>query len=122
MSKSVICPGRRARVLAPFLPRVVRIRPALESFESDFLTKVGSAFTLSARVAEGISRPRKNPRAAMICAATVNCTLVADIEPPNSICDVELHNVDTSLFQSTGRGRGLCGLVHFDCSQLTVPG
>ena len=40
-------------MLAPFLPRVVTIRPALESFERDFLTKVGSAFTLSARVAEG---------------------------------------------------------------------
>ena len=32
----------------------------------------GSAFTLSARVAEGISLPRKKPRAAIIWAATVN--------------------------------------------------
>src|ERR1700685_2038860 len=107
MSKSVIFSGERLRVLAPFLPRVVTIKPALESFESDFLTKVGSAFTLSARVAEGISLPRKKPRAAMIWAATGNCTLVADIEPPDSICDVEQHNLDTSFFQSTGSGRGL---------------
>jgi hypothetical protein len=42
-------------MLAPFLPRVVMTRPALESLERDFLTKVGSAFTLSARVAEEIS-------------------------------------------------------------------
>jgi hypothetical protein len=27
-------------MLAPFLPRVLTIRPALESFEGDFLTKV----------------------------------------------------------------------------------
>jgi hypothetical protein len=72
MSKSVTCSGERVRVLAPFLPRVVTIRPALESFESDFLTKVGSAFTLSARVAEEISFPRKKPSAAIMWAATVN--------------------------------------------------
>jgi hypothetical protein len=45
------------RLLAPFLPRVVTIRPAFESFERDFLTKVGSALTLSASIAEGISSP-----------------------------------------------------------------
>jgi hypothetical protein len=48
------------------------IRPALESFERDFRTKVGSAFTLFATVAEGISLPRKAARAAMTCVATVN--------------------------------------------------
>ena len=32
--------GVRVRVLAPFLPRVLTIRPALENFEGDFLTKV----------------------------------------------------------------------------------
>src|SRR5580700_3268284 len=96
MSKSVISLGERVRALAPFLPRVVMIRPALESFESDFLTKVGSAFTLSARVAEGISLPRKKPRAAMIWAATVNCTLVADIQSPLDICDVQQHRSDAS--------------------------
>jgi hypothetical protein len=92
MSKSVICSGERVRVLAPFLPRVVTIRPALESFESDFLTKVGSAFTLSARVAEGNFLPRKKPRAAMIWAATVNWTLVAGIGSPTGICDAYQHN------------------------------
>jgi len=50
----------------------VTIRPALESFEIDFLTKVGSAFTLSARVAEEIPFPGKKPSAAIMCAATVN--------------------------------------------------
>ena len=44
----------------------------LGGFDSDFLTKVGSAFTLSASSAEGISLPRKKLRAAMIWAATVN--------------------------------------------------
>jgi hypothetical protein len=72
MSKRVIFSGERVRVLAPFLPRVVTIRPALESFESDFLTKVGSAFTLAARLAEEIFLPLKKPSAAIICAATVN--------------------------------------------------
>jgi hypothetical protein len=57
MSKSDISLGERVSVLAPFLPRVVAIRPAFESFERDFLTKVGSAFTLSARVDEEISLP-----------------------------------------------------------------
>jgi hypothetical protein len=33
MSKSVICLGERVSLLAPFLPRVVVISPALESFE-----------------------------------------------------------------------------------------
>jgi hypothetical protein len=57
-------------------------RPALESFERDFLTNVGSAFTLSARVGEGISSPLRKPRAAMMCAATVNWTLLADMLSP----------------------------------------
>src|ERR1700687_4613157 len=82
MSKSVICFGERVSLLAPFLPRVVAIRPAFESFERDFLTNVGSALTLSASIAEGVSPPRRKPRAAMMCAATVNWTLVADIKPP----------------------------------------
>jgi hypothetical protein len=51
---------------------VVLIKPALESFERDFLTNVGSAFTLSARAAEAISWPWKKPRAVIMCAATVN--------------------------------------------------
>jgi len=55
MSNSVICRGGRASTLAPLLPRFVTTKPAFESFESDFRTKVGSAFTLSARVAEEIS-------------------------------------------------------------------
>jgi hypothetical protein len=33
------------------------MRPAFESFERDFLTKVGSALTLSASVAEGVFFP-----------------------------------------------------------------
>jgi hypothetical protein len=57
MSKSVMRLGERASLLAPFLPRVVTIRPAFESFERDFLTKVGSALTLSASIAEGVSSP-----------------------------------------------------------------
>jgi hypothetical protein len=48
------------------------INPALESFDRDFLTNVGSAFTLSARAAEAISWPWKKPSAAIMCAATVN--------------------------------------------------
>src|SRR5271154_6008227 len=92
MSKSVICLGERVSPLAPFLPRVVTIRPAFESFERDFLTNVGSAFTLSARVAEGISSPLRKPRAAMMCAATVNWTLFADIIVPPAICDAQQHN------------------------------
>src|SRR5271155_497511 len=82
MSKSVIFSGERVSSLAPFLPRVVTTRPAFESFERDFLTNVGSAFTLSARVAEGISSPLRKPRAAMMCAATVNWTLLADMLSP----------------------------------------
>src|SRR5271170_1892476 len=82
MSNSVICFGERVSPLAPFLPRVVTIKPAFESFERDFLTNVGSAFTLSARVAEGISSPLRKPRAAMMCAATVNWTLLADMLSP----------------------------------------
>ncbi len=39
------------------MPRFVTTKPAFESLESDFRTKVGSAFTLSARVAEEISSP-----------------------------------------------------------------
>jgi hypothetical protein len=49
-------------VLTPFSPRVVTIRPALESFESDFLTNVGSAFTRSARVAEKDFLPVKKAK------------------------------------------------------------
>src|SRR6266436_4613901 len=82
MTKSVICLGERVSPLAPFLPRVVTIRPAFESFERDFLTNVGSAFTLSARVAEGIRSPLRKPRAAMMCAATVNRTLFTDMPSP----------------------------------------
>src|SRR5260370_1832637 len=82
MARRVICLGERVRRLGTFLPRVVTIRPALDSFERDFLTKVGSALTFSASIAEGISSPRRKPRAAMMCAATVNWTLVADISPP----------------------------------------
>jgi hypothetical protein len=72
MSKRVIFSGESVRVLAPFLPRVVVTRPALESFESDFLTNVGCAFTLAATAAEEISLSRKLPSRAMIWAATVN--------------------------------------------------
>src|SRR6266403_252913 len=82
MSRSVICLGERVSLLAPFLPRVVTIRPAFESFERDFLTNVGSAFTLSARVAERISSLFRKPRAAMMCAATVNWTLLTDMLSP----------------------------------------
>src|SRR5271169_330268 len=82
MSNSVICFGERVSPLAPFLPRVVTIKPAFESFERDFLTNVGSAFTLSARVDEGISSPLRKPRAAMMCAATVNWTLLTDMSSP----------------------------------------
>src|SRR5271155_1492847 len=104
MSKSVICLGEPVSVLAPFLPRVVTIRPAFESFERDFLTKVGSALTLSASIAEGISSPRREPRAAIMCAATVNWTLVADIKSPTGICDAHQHNWDTSFLTGSGRG------------------
>jgi hypothetical protein len=57
MSKRLVALGERVSLLAPFLTRVVMIRAALESFERDFLTKVGSASTLSARFADGISLP-----------------------------------------------------------------
>src|SRR5271170_6685130 len=92
MSKSVIRLGERGSLLAPFLPRVVTTRPAFESFERDFLTNVGSAFTLSARVAEGISSPLRKPRAAMMCAATVNWTLLTDMHFSYAICDAQQHN------------------------------
>src|SRR5271156_501099 len=92
MSNSVICFGERVSPLAPFLPRVVTIKPAFESFERDFLTNVGSAFTLSARVAEGISSPLWKPRAAMMCAATVNWTLLTDMFFSHAICDAQQHN------------------------------
>src|SRR5271155_2006130 len=92
MSKSVIRLGERGSLLAPFLPRVVTTRPAFESFERDFLTNVGSAFTLSARIAEGVSSPSRKPRAAMMCAATVNWTLFADISFSHAICDAKQHN------------------------------
>jgi hypothetical protein len=60
------------------------MRPAFESFERAFLTKVGSALTLSAIIAEGIFSPWRKPRAAMMCAATVNWTLVADSKSPGA--------------------------------------
>src|SRR5215472_5112297 len=82
ISNSVICPGGRASTLAPLLPRFVTTKPAFESLESDFRTKVGSAFTLSARVAEEISSAWKYPKAAMMWAATVNWTLLTDITSP----------------------------------------
>src|SRR3984893_8655610 len=91
MSNSVICRGGRASTLAPPLPRVVTTNPAFESLESDFRTKVGSAFTLSARVAEEISSPWQNPSAAMMCAATANWTLFADMKSP-ALCDAQKHN------------------------------
>src|SRR4029077_15661055 len=50
--------------------------------ERDFLTKVASALTLSASIAEGSSSPSRKPRAAMMCAAPVNWTLVAGITSP----------------------------------------
>ena len=65
---------------------------AFESFESDFRTKVGSAFTLSARVAEDISSPCLYPRAAMMCAATVNWTLFTDMPSLRTRCDAQQHN------------------------------
>src|SRR6266852_2004149 len=82
MSNSVICRGGRASTLAPLLPLFVTTKPAFESLESDFRTKVGSAFTLSARIADVISSPRRKPREAMMCAATVNWTLFTDIPSP----------------------------------------
>jgi hypothetical protein len=57
MSSSVICRGERESVLAPLLPLFVTTKRAFESLESDFRTNVGSAFTLSARVADEISSP-----------------------------------------------------------------
>src|SRR5882724_646919 len=92
MSSSVIRLGARASTLAPLFPRVVTTNPAFESFESDFRTKVGSAFTLSARVADEISAPWSNPRTAMMCAATANWTLFTDIWCLPLICDVKQHN------------------------------
>src|SRR5467141_4194459 len=92
MSSSVICRGGRASTLAPFLPRFVTTKPAFESLESDFRTNVGSAFTLSARVAEEISSPWRNPSATMMCAATANWTLFTDIRYPPFICDVQQHD------------------------------
>src|SRR5260370_39153019 len=82
MSNSVICRGGRASTLAPLLPRFVTTKPAFESLESDFRTKEGSAFTLSARAAEEISSQWKEPRAAMMGAATVNWTLFTDTPSP----------------------------------------
>src|ERR1700719_4677871 len=82
MSNSVICRGVRASTLDPLLPRFVTTKPAFESLESDFRTKVGSAFTLSARVADDISSPWSNPRTAMMCAATENWTLFTDMTSP----------------------------------------
>src|SRR5260370_22984443 len=82
MSNSVICRGGRASTLAPLLPRFVTTKAAFESFESDFRTNVGSAFTLSARIAEEISSPWRKPRAAMMCTATVNWTLFTDMISP----------------------------------------
>jgi hypothetical protein len=46
-------------MLAPLLPRFVTTKLAFESLESDFRTKVGSAFTLSARIVDEISSPGK---------------------------------------------------------------
>src|SRR5277367_6597810 len=92
MSKSVIRLGERGSLLAPFLPRVVTTRPAFESFERDFLTNVGSAFTLSARIADEKSSPSRKPRAAMMCAATVNWTLLTDMFFSCTICDAKQHN------------------------------
>src|SRR2546425_11301780 len=82
MSNNVICRGGRASTLAPLLPRFVTTKPAFESLESDFRTNVGSAFTLSARVTEDIASPWWNPSAAMMCAATANWRLFADITAP----------------------------------------
>src|SRR5580765_4619741 len=82
MSNSVICRGGRASTLDPLLPRFVTTKPAFESLESDFRTKVGSAFTLPARVADEISSPWPNPRTAIMCTATVNWTLFADMTSP----------------------------------------
>src|SRR3984957_12857147 len=79
MSNNVICLGGRARTLAPLFPRVVTTKPALESLDSDFRTNVGFAFTLSARSAEPASPPGQTPSAAMMCVATANWTLFADI-------------------------------------------
>jgi hypothetical protein len=49
--------GERASTLDPLFPRVVTINPAFASFETDLRTKLGSAFTLAASVAEAISVP-----------------------------------------------------------------
>src|ERR1700726_1257045 len=91
ISNSVICRGGRASTLDPLLPRFVTTKPAFESLESDFRTKVGSAFTLSARVADESSAPRSNPRTAMMCAATANWTLFTDMRCLPLICDVNNH-------------------------------
>ena len=42
-------------VLAPFLPRVVTIRPAFESFERDYLRKRYATLTYSDRIVKEIS-------------------------------------------------------------------
>src|SRR6202023_1385247 len=91
ISNSVICRGGRASTLDPLLPRFVTTKPAFESLESDFRTKVGSALTLSARVADEISAPWSNPRTAMMCAATANWTLFTDMRCLPLICDVYNH-------------------------------
>src|SRR4029077_11610495 len=106
MSKSVICLGGRVSLLAPFLPRVVTIRPAFESFERDFLTKVVSALTLSASIAEGSSSPSRKPRAAMMCVATVNWTLVADITSPTEYVMLTSTIRIQVFFTPWGSGRG----------------
>ena len=79
-------------MLAPLLPRFVTTKPVFGSLESDFRTKVGCALTLSARVADEISSPHLNPRAAMMCAATANWTLFTDIRCLAFICDAKQHN------------------------------
>jgi len=67
---------------APLLPRFVTTKARFSrAWKSDFSKRnVGSAFTLSARVPEGdFLAVLVNPGAAMMCAATVNWTLLADI-------------------------------------------
>src|ERR1700736_4669318 len=91
MSNSVIWRGGRASTLDPLLPRFVTTKPAFESLESDFRTKVGSALTLSARVADETSAPWSKPRTAMMCAATANWTLFTDMRCLPPICDVNNH-------------------------------
>src|SRR4029077_1766375 len=127
MSKRVIFLGERVSLLAPRLPRVVTIRPAFESFERDFLTNVGSALTLSASIHEEVYSPGRKPRAAMMCAATVNWTLVADIESPAAYVMFK-GTIKIQVFCNAGKCHVVCKdtiavpqRVPTECVQAFIP-